>query len=198
MSALVDRAIEAAGLGDVLGARLAGPLSQEHVARLREADLLAVGALADRVRAAEAGAEVRIYAGDQEHGRHDAPLVVLPQADRELTGLELLREVAIARITGPRAARIRVDWARCGLELAQVALGFGADELVGRIASKQGLAIAPGELVGVGKKSAQLPAQLVKRRELAAYVTRAGRAPVFVDGTSPAPAGAWSKPDQGP
>ena len=34
-------------------------------------------------------------------------------------------------ITGPRGARVRVDWTRCGLELAQVALGFGADELVG-------------------------------------------------------------------
>jgi hypothetical protein len=194
MSALVDRAIEAAGLGDVLAARLAGSLSEEHVARLREADLLAVGALADRVRVEEAGAEVRIYAGrEQEDERRDAPLVVLPQVDREMTGLELLREVAVARITGPRAARVRVDWTRCGLELAQVALGFGADELAGRIASKQGLPIAPGELAGAGKKSGQLPAQLVKRRELTAYVTRAGRSPVFVDrdldGTSPATPG---------
>jgi hypothetical protein len=193
MSTLVDRAIEAAGLGDVPTARLAGALSEMLMSRLREADLLALGALADRVRAEESGAEVRIYTLATKHGHHvagsaeawskagDAPLAVLPRDDRELTGLELLREVAVARITGPRAARVRVDWTRCGLELAQVALSFGANELVGRIATKQGLPIARGEVAGVGKKSSQVPAQLAKRRELAAYVTRAGRAPVFVD-----------------
>jgi hypothetical protein len=186
MSALVDRAIAAAGLGDVVAARLAGRLSEEHVRRLREADLLAVGALADRVRAEEAGAEVRIYTcGQQESGD---PVAVLPHGDGDMTGLELLREVAVARITGPSAARVRVDWTRCGLELAQVALGFGADELVGHIASKRGLPLAAGELAGFGKKSGLLPAQMVKLRELAAYVTRAGRTPLFVDpdGTSPA------------
>jgi hypothetical protein len=75
---------------------------------------------------------------------------------------------------------VRVDWTRCGLELAQVALGFGADELAGFIATKRGLPIADGELSGVGKKSKRELAQVVKRKELAACVERGGRVPVFV------------------
>ncbi len=142
------------------------------------ADLLALGALADRVRAEEVGADVRIYTSEPVDD--DARVVVLPRDGQEHTGLDLLREVAIARIVGPRRARVRVDWTRCGLELAQVALGFGADELVGFITTKRGLPIADGELLGVGKKSQRELAQVVKRKELAAYVERGGRVPVFI------------------
>jgi hypothetical protein len=174
----VDRAIESAGLGDVLAARGRGALSEALVARLRDADLLVLGALADRVRAEEVGPEVRIWLGDT--AVDDDSSVTFPGDDRDLTGLELLREIAVARVTGPRRARLRVDWMRCGLELAQVALGFGADELVGRIATKRGLPIAEGELSGVGKKSRRELAQTAKLRELAGYVRRAGRRPVVV------------------
>ena len=179
MSALVDQAIAAAGLEDIPALRRGAGLGAAHVARLREADLLALGALADGVRAAEVGAEVRVYVADP-HDANDARLVVLPRADATLTGLELLREVAIARLTGAHGARVRVDWGRCGLELAQVALGFGADELVGPIASKRGLPLAEGEMLGVGKKSSWELAEIVKRRELAACVERGGRVAVFV------------------
>ena len=192
MSALVDRAIESAGLLEVLTARRAGSLSAAHIEHLHQADLLALGALADRVRSDEVGAEVRIYTSSSpETG---AAVVLLPwdgsspappgrgrnDGAAELTGLELLREVAVSRIAGPPAARVRVDWTRCGLELAQVALGFGANELIGVISTKRGLPIAPGDLAGVGKKSRLLPAQMVKRKELAGYVRRAGREPVFI------------------
>ncbi len=181
MSALVDRAIESAGLGGVVAAREAASGSLEShpvwLARLRSADLLALGALADRVRTAEVGPEVRIYTSPPED---DAQVVVLPRDDKDLSGLDLLREVAIARITGRRGARVRVDWTRCGLELAQVALGFGANELAGFIATKRGLPIAPGELAGVGKKSLRELAQVVKRKELAGCVERGGRVPLFV------------------
>jgi hypothetical protein len=177
VSALVDRAIDAAGLAGVLAARHAGDVGDGDVARLRRADLLALGALADRVRAEEVGDEVRIYtSGDAADG--DA--AVLPSASGALTGLELLREVAIARITRPRGAPVRVDWTRCGLELAQVALGFGANELAGRIANKRGLPMAEGETLGVlGKKSRQEAAEIVKRKELEGFVRRAGRTPRF-------------------
>jgi hypothetical protein len=77
---------------------------------------------------------------------------------------------------------VRVDWSRCGLELAQVALGFGANELCGHIANKRGLPIAEGETLGVGKKSAREAAHAVKRRELEGFVRRAGRTPRFVEG----------------
>ena len=189
MSKLVERAIDAAGLGAVLAARREGASMDAHLARLRAADLLALGALADRVRAEEMGAEVRIFEGAPPSGDEGAPpsgypsapgVVVLPRDGEELTGLDLLREVAVARITGPRGAHVRVDWTRCGLELAQVALGFGADELAGFMATKRGLPIADGELAGGGKKSKRELAQVVKRKELASYVERGGRIAVFI------------------
>ncbi len=176
----MDRAIAGAGLADVLEARRSGGLTEAQIARLREADLLALGAMADRVRREESGEGVRIYTSDSEPSEGEVPAKVLPREDQDLSGLELLREVAVARMTAPAGVRVRVDWTRCGLEIAQVALGFGADELVGRISTKRGLPIAEGELAGVGKKSQRLPAQLAKQRELAAYVRRAGREPILV------------------
>jgi hypothetical protein len=187
MSNLVDRAIDSAGLASLLVARREGAPLEGYVARLRSADLLALGALADRVRSGEVGDDVRVYTSEPVDDA--ARVVVLPREDQKLTGLELLREVAIARVTGPARARVRVDWTRCGLELAQVALGFGADELVGFIATKRGLPIADGEMLGVGKKSSWELAQVVKQRELAGFIERAGRMPVFVrPGGDPAPA----------
>jgi 2-iminoacetate synthase ThiH len=180
VSALVDRAIDAAGLSTVLAARRSGRVEEHDVQRLHRADLLALGALADRVRVAEVGDDVRIYTSHVAADDGDA--VVLPAPDGELTGLELLREVAIARITGPRGARVRVDWTRSGLELAQVALGFGANELSGVLANKRGLPMAEGEKLGVvGKKSRLEAAEIVKRKELEGFVRRAGRTPRFHD-----------------
>ena len=190
MSGFVDQAIDAAGLAGVAAARRVGALTAADIARLRDADLLALGALADRVRREEVGDQVRIVASrsveSSRHAHARPGTIVLPSTDRELTGLELLREVAVARISGPRAVAIRVDWVRCGLELAQVTLGFGADELVGQITSKRGLPITEGELAGVGKRSRLQPAHLQKTQEIAALVRRAGRTPVFVesDGSS--------------
>jgi len=134
--------------------------------------------LADRIRSSEVGDEVRVYTQEPAGGARD--VVTLPRPGTEPTGLELLREVAVARITSAPGTQVRVDWSLCGLELAQVALGFGANELVGRIATKRGLPIAEGEKLGVGKKSGLLSAALVKRNELAEYVQRAGRMPRFV------------------
>lgn len=182
MSALVNRAIRDASLDDVLSARRAGAVGPEHVERLREADLLVLGALADRVRAEEVGDEVRIFTDAAPEQEPD--VVVLPRAGDAMTGLELLREVALARTAGPRGARVRVDWSRCGLELAQIALGFGASELEGRIASKRGLPLAEDERLGVGKKSRMELAATVKRKELEGFVRRAGRTPSFVQEVS--------------
>jgi 2-iminoacetate synthase ThiH len=188
VSVLVDRALEATGLARLLEARRKGELSASDAAALAGADLLALGALADRVRADEVGADVVLYT--HRPPADDGAVAVLPADGESPTGLELLRQVAVARVTGAPRARVRVDWSRCGLELAQVALGFGASELVGPIASKRGLPLQEGELLGVGKKSQRELAQVVKRRELAGFVRRAGRVPVFVgpDGNpEPAP-----------
>ena len=182
MSALVERALLATGLAPVLAARRAGePLAPDLELLRQPLTCSRWELLADRVRTEEVGDEVRIYTEAPVEPDGAPRAVVLPVEAGKQTGLELLREVAIARITGPRAARVRVDWTRSGLELAQVALGFGADELVGHIADKRGLPLADGALLGVGKKSQLVSAQVVKRNELAGFVGRAGRTPRFVD-----------------
>ncbi len=179
VSEIVDRAIESAGLSDLRGARPEARLSNDVAERLRRADLLVLGALADCIRQEDVGDEVRVYT-DEPPTEEGPGLILISAAEGEATGLDWLRRVAASRVTGPRAVNVRVDWTSCGLELAQVALGFGANELCGRIANKRGLPIAPGELVGVGKKSRRELAHMVKRKELAGYVRRAGREPVFI------------------
>ncbi|MDP9037028.1 MAG: hypothetical protein M3O50_19700, partial [Myxococcota bacterium] len=61
MSVLVDRALHDAGIAELLEARRAGPVPASRIESLRGADLLAIGALADRVRTLEVGDEVPIY-----------------------------------------------------------------------------------------------------------------------------------------
>src|SRR5580692_541398 len=179
MSVLVDRAIESAGLSDLLDVSREGRLSPDIASRLASADLLALGALADRLRQEEVGDEVRVFTGEGSSDRTTG-LVLISAEEGAVTGLDLLRKVAVSRVNGPRGVNVRVDWTGCGLELAQVTLGFGANELCGRIANKRGLPLAPGELSGVGKKSLRELADQVKRAELAGYIRRAGRVPVFI------------------
>lgn len=196
MSALVLSAIERAGLGAVFGLR-----KEKNVAALRalvpqleEADLLVLGALADRIRALEVGDDVRVFANVPRHRRSGEPAEgedernLAPPAERGVIrlgeqgrGLPLLRAVAIARITSPPAARVRVDWGATGLEIAQVALGFGANELEGPLANKRGLPIADDatkKLKGQGMVSVQALA----RKELEGLLGRAGRKAIFADG----------------
>jgi 2-iminoacetate synthase ThiH len=185
MSALVDRAILAAGLGPIAEARRGGDLARvsELVPALESCDLLALGALADRVRKEEVGDEVKVFTrGTPSSG----PGVFVVHADETEVSKgrgTVLRRVAMARITGPRAGRVVVDWASVGLELAQVALGFGASELAGPVVTRRGLPIADDrtqKVKGVGLVSSQL----LKKRELAVLVRMAGREVVFVDGAN--------------
>jgi len=173
MSALVSSAIERGGLTEVLAARRAKDFDAlaGFATRLERADLLLLGALADVVRQEEVGDEVRVLANVQ-NARDGVPC-------RVERGLDLLRAVALARITGPRAVAVRVDWGVCGLEIAQVALGFGANELIGPIASKRGLPIAEDATKKL-KGQGMVAVQLLKTRELAGLLRRAGREPVFV------------------
>jgi hypothetical protein len=180
MSTLSEQAIVREGLWPILEARRARDVNgvREIAGALEHADLLAVGALADLVRTEEAGDLVRIFANvrpDPEDGAID----VRRGSKDDGSGIRFLRSVAVARITGPLAASVRVDWAEIGLELAQVALGFGASELVGPIANKRGLAIADDEekkVKGVGMVSVQA----MKQQELAGLVRRSGRRVVVV------------------
>jgi len=174
MTPLVERVLLREGLLEVLETRRAsqniGPSLER---RLRDADLLALGALADIVRCDEVGGAVRIHLG-----------TAAPSDALRATGLELLRAVAIARVMGPRAARVCVDFGASGLEIAQVALGFGASELVGPIANRRGLPIADDAQKKV-KGKGMVALKALKQEELAMLVRRAGREPVFAPVTSP-------------
>jgi 2-iminoacetate synthase ThiH len=179
VSSLVVDAIARAGLAEIAFARHSGDLDRvrAHAEKLDAADLLALGALADRVRVDEVGDVVRVYTNVK--AEDGADVVDMHAAGIAPTGIEFLRAVAIARITGPRAARVRVDWSKSGLELAQVALGFGASELVGPIASKRGLVIADDAQKKV-KGEGMVSVQAMKQRELASLVRRSGRKPIIV------------------
>ena len=179
-SVLVNEAITRAGLSEVARARKAGDLEAVRRAAgvLRGADLLALGALADEVRSDEVGDVVHVYTnvtpdpGDDVIDMHAASMGTK-------AGIDFLRAVAEARITGPRAARVRVDWSKVGLELSQIALGFGASELVGPIASKRGLLIADDAQKKM-KGEGMVSVQKMKQKELASLVRRSGRRVVMV------------------
>jgi 2-iminoacetate synthase ThiH len=175
MSALSEQAIVKEGLWPVLEARRCGDLAavRAMMSALENADLLAVGALADVVRAEEAGAIVRVYANVRPEPSERAVAVHRGGAG-DGAGMQFLRAVAIARITGPRAADVRVSWSEVGIELAQVALGFGANELVGPIANKRGLVIADDATKKV-KGEGMVSLQTMKQREIAGLVRRSGR-----------------------
>jgi hypothetical protein len=173
MTRFVEQAIERAGLAPVLEARRRGDVDgvRQLVASLGDVDLLALGAVADAVRTEENGERVRV------HPAASADVAWIREAASELL---LLRAVALARITGPIGAWIGVDWGSQGLELAQVALGFGATDLTGPITRKNGLVILDDEKKKV-KGQGMVAAASLKRAEIAALVRNAGRVCEFTD-----------------
>ncbi len=182
MTALVDKAIADAGLEEIAEARRVSDLARVRALApiLVTADLLAVGALADRIRVEEVGNRVGVFAGTTAD---DADDIVVVGADESRAGegrASVLRRVALARIMGLRGARVRVDWATTGIELAQVALGFGASELAGPLLSRRGLPILADSTQRV-KGAGLVASQLLKKKELSVLVRMAGRVPVFVN-----------------
>ena len=182
-SKLVLEALERAGLGTVLARRERGevPDDDEVVELLAGADILALGAAADVARRRECGPEVRIFVPSAP----PANAIVTVLGEREAArGTELLRAIAVLRLTGPIGQSIVLDFGVLGLEIAQVGLSFGATDLAGSIGLRRGLPIADDS-----KK-------VIKRREIGAYVERAGFHPVFVNSEAasaasdaPSPAG---------
>lgn len=180
----LEEAIERAGLGSVRESRRRGDLDAVRtvIEKLGEdaLDLLTLGAVADAVRAEENGDVVRIH----PHGAQDDATREAQEAVtwiRECTNeLDLLRKVAIARVTGPSGCCVGVDWGRHGLELAQVALGFGATDLIGPITTKAGLVIHEDDKKKV-KGLGMVATSALKRREIAALVQNAGRQCEFTD-----------------
>lgn len=180
MSTFLERAIARAGLSPVLSARERGDLEavQMLVTTLREVDLLVLGAAADTIRARECSDVVRV---------HLEPGSGVRWIREAASDLDLLRAVAIARMTAPAGAAVGVDWGQCGLELAQVALGFGATDLTGPITRKSGELIGADELRKV-KGQGMVAVTSLKRREIAALVRNAGRLCEFTDEAAAAPA----------
>lgn len=199
MSRFVEEAIAKAGLAPVLAARRSGDLEtvRTTLTSWGAADLLALGAAADIVRAEDVGDVVRIH-GAGPHGPHgphagraerepaagDADVQWVDTADA--SELDFLRAVAVARIASRKGARIGVDWSVRGMELAQVALGFGASDMRGPVQRKSGLVILEGEKLKL-KGQGMVELSTIKKQEIGALVTHAGRLPVFVDDDAPRP-----------
>ncbi|MDB4946487.1 MAG: hypothetical protein JWP97_6021 [Labilithrix sp.] len=178
MSRFIEDAIGRAGLLPVLTAHRAGDAAGVHAlaVRLGAADLLVLGAAADILRAEDSGPTVRIHDGENASSAG----VTWVEPTKGASELDTLRAVAIARITGPLDARVGIDWSQCGMELAQVALGFGASELRGPITRKSGLPIYEDEKQKV-KGQGMVELRSIKKLEIAALVTHAGRVAVFVE-----------------
>jgi hypothetical protein len=176
MTRFVEQAIARAGLAPVMPARSRGDLEAVRtlVASLGSVDLLTLGAVADAVRVAETGDVVRV------HPVADASVQWIQLEDSGTAELDLLRAVALARVTGAVGARIGVDWGRHGLEVAQVALGFGATDLTGPVTRKSGALIHEDDLRKV-KGQGMVAASALKRREIAALIRYAGRSCEFTD-----------------
>jgi len=166
MTPLTERALVREGLLDVLEARRSGAPLASFERRLRDADLLALGALADLIRREEVGSVVRVHLGDAPHDAISG------------RGVDVLRDAAIARIMRPRGARVCVDFGASGLEIAQVALGFGADELAGPIANRRGLPIADDAQKKV-KGKGMVALRALQQEEILTIIRRAKREPVL-------------------
>jgi hypothetical protein len=179
VSRFVDDAIAKAGLAPVLAARRAGDLETVRAAATSwaAADLLVLGAVADILRTEDVGEVVRIHEREALAGEPEVHWVGTAAGASEL---EFLRAVAVARVLARKGARIGVDWSVRGMELAQVALGFGASEMRGPIQRKSGLVILEGEKLKL-KGQGMVELRTIKKQELGALVTHAGRRPVFID-----------------
>lgn len=163
-------AIERARLTDVAERALTGKgLGAADLARLTRADVLVVAGIADAVRAKHRGHEVLVLTADA--AQREAGLVALDLAGDLAagpTGQDVLVQIALARLATPCKQGIAVSCEQIGLELAQTALVFGADALIGDfVTSKKTLPLLDG------------PA--ARKTELMGLIQRAGRTVRFLD-----------------
>lgn len=186
---LVRRALESAGLVAIAERVLAGAtLDAQELEQLRAADVLAVAALADLVRERSQGELVTLVdlgvsaesaLGDVVWAR---PLL---GASEGPTGLDVLREVALVRLSTPADRAVAVGFDQLGEGLAQAALTFGASVLVGTMSRRSTLPLADD----AGARA--------KKADLLGRVQRAGRQARWLDApttTDAASAGAAHPP----
>jgi hypothetical protein len=167
MGRVFSRVLAAAGLSDLQARVLSGQLlGQTELQRLASADLLLVAGLADAMRACFHGDDVQVL---RKNALRQRDVLVFEGAISEhgATGAELLRELALLRLRTPASTHIAVSMEELGIELAQTALLFGADTLLGDLTSTRTLPL----LDGAG----------ARRRELEGLVARSGRRLRFGD-----------------
>ena len=144
MGRLLNAAIDRAGLSDIADRALRGDrLGDADLAVLRASDVLVVAGLADAVRARHRGDDVRLFGADGVRRAADVVAVDLATAGSEgVTGQELLFQVAIARLAAPADKSVAISYEQVGIELAQAALAFGADALIGDLTTQAYAALA--------------------------------------------------------
>lgn len=176
-SKLVLESLDRAGLGAVLACRERGeiPRDDEVVELLASADILALGAAADIARRRECSPEARIFVPFAPPGSATVTVLGVREAAR---GVALLRGIAVLRLTGPVGQAIVLDFGVLGLEITQVGLSFGATDLAGPLGSQRGLPVIADD-----------QKKVIKRREIAGFVERAGFRPVFVTNDTSATSG---------
>jgi 2-iminoacetate synthase ThiH len=173
MGRMLMGAIERARLTDVAERALTGKgLGAADLVRLKKADVLVVAGIADAVRAKHRGHEVLVLSTDA--AQHEAGIVAL-DLDADLavgpTGQDLLVQIAMARLATPCKQGIAVSCEQIGLELAQTALVFGADALI-------------GDLVASKKTLPLLDGKEARKAELMGLIQRSGRTARFLDETA--------------
>jgi hypothetical protein len=109
---------------------------------------------------------------------------VLPTPEGEPLGLDTLRFVALCRLHLP-VAHVVVDFARLGHRLAQMCLGFGADELFGPIVSERALRL--GDNAGNPAMTRKEAATLIRGAGLQAFERGAGGVESAYEFAAPAP-----------
>jgi hypothetical protein len=183
VTSFIETAIERAGLGGILPARRRDDLAtvRSILASHPDVDLLILGAIADAARKEECGDVVRVHPRGVDE---PLPSGVEWISRDGRTELDFLRAIAIARITNPRRTPIGLDWGTTGLEVPQVARGFGATDLTGPITRKSGDLIDADALKKVKGKGMVAQTSL-KRLEIAALLQNAGRVCQFVDEAKP-------------
>jgi len=167
MGKVFSRALERAGLTDLHSRALSGEsLTRAELLRLEAADLLLVAGLADAMRARFRGDEVRFV---RASSARELDLIVFKGVASEhgATGAEVLRELALLRLSTKPSTGIAVSVEALGLELAQTALLFGADTLIGDLSNARTLPLLDGAAA--------------RQRELAGLVARSGRRVTFAE-----------------
>jgi 2-iminoacetate synthase ThiH len=170
MGRMLTTAIERSGLADVAERALLGKgVDAADMARLTRADVLVVAGIADAVRAKHRGDEVRVLTPETARRASDVIKLDLDATAAEgPTGQDLLLQIALARLSTPCTHGIAVSAEQIGLELAQTALVFGADALI-------------GDLVGSKRTLPLLDGREARKTELTGLIQRTGRTARFVE-----------------